>query len=165
MSYFGIMKKHHVDPSKFQKNFELKENKILGIEWYIIAIFIVTLVAEYSFLSSAKSESSSWIWNGTNTIPDFTNKELPISSLFPTDKFVIDASSEYKETPSRFNHYSNSKASFFPLARSPNRPENYETTILNPSIPSSFPPPNGQTALFIPSHFPPVRSPRQFRRL
>ena len=158
------MEKHQVDPSKFQKNFELKENKILGTKCYIIAIFIVMLVVEYSFLSSAKPKSSSWIWNGTNTIPDFTNKELPISSLFPTDKSVIDASSEYKETPPRFNHYSNSRASFFPLARSLDRPENYETTILHPSIPSSFPPPNGQTALFIPSHFPPARSPRQFRR-
>ena len=158
------MEKHQVDPSKFQKNFELKENKILGTKCYIIAIFIVMLVAEYSFLSSAKPESSSWIWNGTNTIPDFTNKELSISSLFPTDKSVIDASLEYKETPPRFNHYSNSRASFFPLARSLDRPKNYETTILHPSIPSSFPPPNEQTTLFIPSHFPLARSPRQFRR-
>ena len=50
MSNIGIMEKHQVDPSKFQKNFELKENKILGTKCYIIAIFIVMLVAEYSFL-------------------------------------------------------------------------------------------------------------------
>ena len=46
MSNTGIMEKHQVDRSKFQKNFELQENKILGIECYIIAIFIATLVAE-----------------------------------------------------------------------------------------------------------------------
>ena len=89
-------------------------------EYYIIAIFIVTLVAEvvaynnsdpgslireetstllveYSFFPSAKLESSSQILNGTNTIPDFT-KELPTLSLFPTDKFGIDANSKSKET-------------------------------------------------------------------
>ena len=45
MSNIGIMEKHQVDPSKFQKNFELKENTILGTKCYIIAIFIVMLVA------------------------------------------------------------------------------------------------------------------------
>ena len=55
--------------------------------------------------------------------------------------------------------YIDSKASLFPPTRSPNNPENYETTIPNPSLPSSFPPPNGQTTLSIPSHFPPARSP------
>ena len=92
-------------------------------EYYIIAIFIVTLVAEYSFLLSAKQESGRWIQNGTNTILDFTNKELPISSLFPTDKSSVDANSESEETPPRFNHYSNSRASLFPPARSPDSPK------------------------------------------
>ena len=72
---------------------------------------------EYTFFLSAKLESSSQIWNGTNTIPDFT-KELPILSLFPTDKYGINANSESKETPPRFNHYSNSIVSLFPPARS-----------------------------------------------
>ena len=112
------------------KEFWVKENKF--------AIFIVTLVVEviaynsdpsslireetstslveYSFLPSTKPESSGRTWNGTNTIPDFT-KELPILSLFPTDKSGIDANSESKETPPRFNHYSNSIESLFPPTR------------------------------------------------
>ena len=57
-----------------------------------------TSLVEYSFFPSAKPESSSLIWNGTNTIPDIT-KELPILSLFPTNKSGIDANSESKETP------------------------------------------------------------------
>ena len=81
------------------------------------------------------------------------------------DKSGIDANSKSEETPLRFNHYSDSRASLFPPTRSLDSLENYETTIPNPSIPSSFPPPNGQTSFFIPSHFPPARSPRQFRRL
>ena len=76
-----------------------------------------TSLMEYTFFLSAKLESSSQIWNGTNTIPDFT-KELPILSLFPTDKYGINANSESKETPPRFNHYSNSIVPLFPPARS-----------------------------------------------
>ncbi|KAK7849758.1 hypothetical protein CFP56_002412 [Quercus suber] len=67
-----------------------------------------------------------------------------------------------KETPPRFNHYSNSIVSLFPPATSPDSSENDEITITNPSIPSSFPqvfqPPNGQITLSIPLHFPPTMS-------
>lgn len=52
--------------------------------------------------------------------------------------------------------------SLFPPATSPDSSENDEITITNPSIPSSFPqvfqPPNGQTTLSIPLHFPPTMS-------
>ena len=145
-------------------------------KYYIIAIFIVTLVAEvvaynnsdpgtslveYSFFPSTKLESGGRIWKGTNTIPDFT-KELPILSLFLADKSGIDANSDSKETPPRFNHYSNSIVSLFPPTRSPDSVKNYVTTIPNPSITSSFPqvfpPPIGQAILSIPLHFPPTMS-------
>ena len=52
--------------------------------------------------------------------------------------------------------------SLFPPARSLDSFKNYEITIPNPSIPSSFPqvfpPPNRQAAISTPLHFPPTMS-------
>ncbi|KAL0009552.1 hypothetical protein SO802_011054 [Lithocarpus litseifolius] len=91
--------------SSWATRIEVALDAAKGIEYLhkLLLTTTQTLVVEHSFLPSAKPESSGRIWNGTNTIPDFT-KELPILSLFPADKSGIDANSDSKETPPRFNH-------------------------------------------------------------
>ena len=111
-----------------------------------------TSLVGYSFFPSAKPESSSRIWNGTNTIPDFT-KELPILLLFSTDKSGINANSESKETPPRFNHYSNSIVSLFPHARSLESSESFHTLPISVSISTTYRTRSSFHSITLPTHY------------
>ena len=89
------------------------------------------------FVANNSSDPGSWIWNGTNPIPDFP-MQLSIASLFPAynSDTETDASSESNEITPNFSLYSNSIMSLFPAARSQTDSvsENDEINPTDPSI-------------------------------